>query len=133
MMGVWDIAHSTPLEIAAEMGIPLCLLVVGAWIVAFVILARGAIRRRREAVIPIAVLSVCLIAVIHSMVDFSLQIPGYMIVAFALLGIGLSQSLVEPMAVERERSENTEPGEAETEESGDTETPHEPRRRRRRR
>ena len=127
MMGVWDIAHSTPLEIAAELGIPLCLLVISAWIVAFVILIRGAIRRRRDAVVPIAALSVSLIGVAHSMVDFSLQIPGYMIVAFAVLGVGLSQSLVPPLAVEREGATSSEAGVEEP----DEEAPEERHRRRR--
>ena len=98
MMGVWDIAHSTPLEIAVELGVPLCALVIAAWIVAILILVSGARRRRRDAVVPIAALSVSLIGTLHSMVDFSLQIPGYMIVAFAMLGIGLAQSVM-PVSV----------------------------------
>jgi hypothetical protein len=32
------------------------------------------------------------VAVLHSLVDFTLQIPGYSIVALALVGAGLAQS-----------------------------------------
>ena len=130
MMGVWDIAHSTPLEIAVELGVPLCALVIAAWIVAIVILVRGATRRRRDAVVPIAALSVSLIGTLHSMVDFSLQIPGYMIVAFAILGIGLSQSVM-PVSVNGQ----AQAGEDEMEESEPDEMPRaeETGRRRRRR
>src|SRR5258705_416389 len=45
--GVWDIAHSTPLELAAELGIPLALLVAFAWVVGIVVLLRGTRRSRR--------------------------------------------------------------------------------------
>jgi hypothetical protein len=33
-----------------------------------------------------------MLAILHSLVDFSLQIPGYGIVALALIGSGLAQS-----------------------------------------
>ncbi len=91
--GVWEMAHNTPLEFAAELGIPLTILVTIGWIVAFGVLIRGIRTGRRRAIIPLAALSVSLIALLHSLVDFSLQIPGYAIVVFALLGVGLAQSL----------------------------------------
>src|SRR5262249_38612207 len=94
MRGLWDIAHSTPLELASEMGIPLALLVATAWIAALIILLRGASRRRRSVTVPLSALAVSLIALLHSCIDFSLQITGYSIVVFALLGLGLSQAIV---------------------------------------
>lgn len=93
MYGVWDRAHDTPLELAAEMGIPLALLVAIAWLTALSVLLRGVVIGRRRDIIPLAALIVSLIALAHSLVDFSLQIPGYAIVVFGLLGVGLSQSL----------------------------------------
>ncbi len=92
MWGVWDIAHDTLLEIAADMGVPIAALVVLAWIVIFAVLLRGAWTRRRDLVVPVAALAVAMLAVLHSLVDFSLQIPGYSIVALALIGAGLAQS-----------------------------------------
>jgi O-antigen ligase len=92
MWGVWDIAHNTLLEIASDMGVPIAILVIAAWIVAFAVLIRGAMIRRRHLVVPVAALAVAVLAVLHSMVDFSLQIPGYSIVALALIGAGLAQS-----------------------------------------
>lgn len=92
MRGVWDIAHNTPLELAAEMGLPLAAVVYLGWLTLFVILAAGIRKRRRDMVMPLAALSVGLIAVLHSCIDFSLQIPGYAIVIFALAGVGLAQS-----------------------------------------
>ena len=94
MWGVWDIAHNTPLEIAADMGVPIAALVVAAWIVIFAVLVRGVMIRRRGLVVPVAALSVAMLGVLHSLIDFTLQIPGYAIVATALIGAGLAQSLV---------------------------------------
>jgi len=108
--GVWDIAHSTPLEIAAELGIPLAAIVVFAWLVAILVLLRGTRRSRRETVAPIAALAVALIANLHSSVDFPLQVPGYAIVVFALVGVGLAQSLqTAPSQLRRTRKRLSEP------------------------
>jgi O-antigen ligase len=92
MWGVWDIAHNTLLEIASDMGIPIATLVVVAWIAIFAVLIRGALIRRRDLVIPVVALAVAILAVLHSLIDFSLQIPGYAIVALALIGTGLARS-----------------------------------------
>ena len=90
--GVWDHAHNTLLEIAADMGIPIAALVAIGWAIIFVALIHGVIVRKRGVVFPIAALTVALVAALHSLVDFSLQIPGYSIVALALVGAGLAQS-----------------------------------------
>jgi O-antigen ligase len=92
MYGVWDIAHSTPLELASEVGLPLAGVVCLGWIVMLAVLIRGIRTRRRDSFIPLAALSVSIIAILHSCVDFSLQMPGYAIVVFALVGAGLAQS-----------------------------------------
>lgn len=92
IVGIWDKAHSTPLELAIELGIPMTLVIAAAWFVALVVLGRGTRRSRRETVVPLAALGVCLIALLHTSIDFSMQVPGYAIVIFALTGIGLAQS-----------------------------------------
>lgn len=92
IFGVYDLAHSTPLELIADLGIPLAVVIGLCWIVILALLLRGATRRRRDRVIPLAALSIALIGLLHSMVDFSLQVPGYAIVAFAVVGAGLAQS-----------------------------------------
>lgn len=92
MNGVWDIAHNTPLELASEVGLPLTLLVAAGWLVAFLVLRRGIVVRHRDVIVPLTAFSVAMIANLHSLIDFSLQIPGYAIVVFGLTGVGLSQS-----------------------------------------
>jgi O-antigen ligase len=92
MYGVIDRAHSTLLELASEAGLPLASIVVIGWMIAFGVLARGVRIRRRDRMIPVAALSIGLLAALHSLVDFSLQIPGFAIVVFGLLGAGIAQS-----------------------------------------
>jgi O-antigen ligase len=90
--GVWDMTHNTLLQIAAEMGVPIAGLVVLAWLVIFAVLCRGTLVRTGGLIAPVAALAVALLAVMHSLIDFSLQIPGYAIVALSLIGVGLAQS-----------------------------------------
>jgi O-antigen ligase len=89
---IWNRAHSTPLELAAELGLPLALTIAAAWIAAIIVLLRGTRRSRRDTVAPIAALGVALAALLHSCIDFSLQTPGFAIVVFAIVGVGLAQS-----------------------------------------
>jgi hypothetical protein len=96
MYGIYDRAHSTLFELAAEAGLPLACIVVIGWMIAFGVLAHGVRTRRRDRIIPAAALSVGLLAVFHSLVDFSLQIPGFAIVVFGLLGVGVAQSFSSP-------------------------------------
>jgi O-antigen ligase len=91
---VWDYAHSTILEIAMEMGIPVAALVVIAALASLFLVGRAAItsskgsqRRPLAAIAGIMVLSY-----LHSTIDFSLQIPGYFILFGVLLGCGLANS-----------------------------------------
>lgn len=92
MWGVWDRAHSTPLELAADLGLPMAALIVVAWMIVLAVLVRGLLTRRRDLILPLGALAVAILALTHSAVDFSLQITGYSIVVFALVGAGLAQS-----------------------------------------
>jgi len=92
MMGVWDMGHSTPLELASEMGIPLAVIIAMAWLIALFVLILG-LRGHRSKTVPLSALAVSLIGLAHSFFDFSLQVAGYSIVVFALLGLGLSQAI----------------------------------------
>jgi len=90
--GVWDRAHSTPLELASDLGLPLAGLIVFAWLIVLCVLVRGVWIRQRDLIVPVAALAVAIVGLIHSMIDFSLQISGYSVVVFALAGAGLAQS-----------------------------------------
>jgi len=90
--GVWDAAHSTPLELASEVGIPMALLVAAGWVVMLIVLANGVFKRRRDAIIPLAAAATATLSLLHSCLDFTLQVPGYSIPFFAFFGAGLAQS-----------------------------------------
>jgi O-antigen ligase len=92
LAGVMDLAHSTPLELIADLGIPLATVIGLGWFVILTLLIRAVSRRHRDRIIPLAAFSIALIGLLHSMVDFSLQVPGYAIVLFAVVGVGLGQS-----------------------------------------
>ncbi len=103
--GVWDYAHSTILEIAVEMGIPIAAMVVIAAAISVIILVRGALRRQdwtRSWLSSIA--GIAVLSYLHSTIDFSLQIPGYFIVFWILLGCGLARAGSEKPAFRRARS-----------------------------
>jgi O-antigen ligase len=107
--GVWNVAHSTPLELAIELGIPLTVVIAVGWIVVFFVLMRGTRRSRRETVVPLAAMAASLIAILHTSIDFSLQVSGYAIVVFSAVGVGLAESFnVTPADGYRERGRRSQ-------------------------
>lgn len=92
MSGIWEQAHSTTLEIASEMGIPFTILVAAGWLTIFVLLGRGMVTRKRDEILPMTAFWIGLLAIAHSQIDFSLQIPGFSITICALVGTGLAQT-----------------------------------------
>jgi O-antigen ligase len=98
--GVWDYAHSTILEIAVEMGIPVAAMVVMAAFVSLFILARAALRSESRSRRPLAAITgIAVLSYLHSMIDFSLQIPGYLVLFGILLGCGLARASAAQAAV----------------------------------
>jgi O-antigen ligase len=97
-----DIAHSTPLETVVELGvlaaIPALVVVALPWAVSL----RGALTRRPAyRYLPAGAFAVAAIAILHSLIDFSLQIPAIGFVTAALLGMGWAQSFSRRERAER--------------------------------
>jgi O-antigen ligase len=91
--GVWDYAHSTILEIAVEMGIPIAAMIVIAAAVSVFILARTALESKDRSRSSLAAITgIAVLSYLHSMIDFSLQIPGYLILFGILIGCGLARA-----------------------------------------
>lgn len=91
--GVWDFAHSTILEIAVEMGLPIAAMTVIAVIASLVILAKAALRSSDGSrSLLSAITGIAVLSYFHSPIDFSLQIPGYMAPFGILLGCGLARA-----------------------------------------
>jgi O-antigen ligase len=91
--GVWDYAHSTLLEIAVEMGIPIAAMVVIATVASLLILAQAALRSKDRGRSSLsAITGIAVLSYLHSMIDFPLQVPGYLILFGILLGCGLARA-----------------------------------------
>jgi O-antigen ligase len=92
LAGYWDKAHNTYLETALELGIPAAALLMLAILIAAGICVYGALTRNREEIFPVIGVAATVIVGLHSLADFSLQIPA---VAFAfafILGTAYSQA-----------------------------------------
>jgi O-antigen ligase len=88
--GSIDTAHNVYLELAAELGPPIAAaLVIGlGWLI--LRLARSARRLRPGA--ALAATGACVLVAVHSLAEFSLQIPGVTATWLLLLGAGLGQA-----------------------------------------
>jgi hypothetical protein len=87
-----DKAHSTPVEFFVELGIPGGIAALAAGLLPWGVCLFGALRRRRRRYLPTAAFAVSGVAMLHSTIDFSLQIPAIGFVVSALLGMGWAQA-----------------------------------------
>lgn len=84
----WDFAHSSYLENLWEMGVPAAILFYGSlfWVAAIIL--RGALKRRRNRVYPVIATACIAAGALHSLVDFSLQMPATTAAFAFILGLG---------------------------------------------
>ena len=92
ILGIWDRAHNTYLEIFQGLG-----LLFGAMLIACVVVlvwecVKGARTRRRDATIPAIAASVSLLVGAHALIDFSLQLQAVTLTYMAVLGAGVAQA-----------------------------------------
>jgi O-antigen ligase len=95
--GIWDKAHSTFLEIAVEMGLPVAIAVLVAALGAWAFLGSAAVRvtGRRKYILASSA-GIVVMAISHSFVDFPLQIPGALVVFATLTGCALARGAAPP-------------------------------------
>ena len=88
-----DLAHSTPLETLVEVGVPMALVGFAIVLIPWGVSLYGALTRRRaHRYLPGAAFAVAAVPILHSVVDFSLQMPAIGFVVSALLGMGWAQA-----------------------------------------
>ncbi len=87
-----DKAHSTPLEWILDLGIPAAMCAFATVLVPVAICLRGCWRRRTDRYLPAVAFAASMVAILHSTVDFSLQIPAIGFIVSALLGMGWAQA-----------------------------------------
>ncbi|GGE48769.1 hypothetical protein GCM10007276_27420 [Agaricicola taiwanensis] len=96
--GIVNRAHSTPLEIAATMGVPFALLTIGVFLWLVWRLGQAAMKAPRGSSLLSAAFAASLVTGLHSLLDYSLQIPGFAFYAVALLSAGMARSIGRPTA-----------------------------------
>lgn len=89
--GIWDRAHNTLIEIAVEMGIPVAIAVFAGLLAILALLYRGSTTMSENNSLCICGFCVALLSFAHSLVEFSLQIPGFAITAFIIIGVGVAR------------------------------------------
>lgn len=90
--GVIVRAHSTYLENALELGIPAAAALVLAVVLLALVCLLGVRRRRNDAYYPALGFAASVLVGLHSVVDFSLQIPAVSVTYAFVLGLACAQS-----------------------------------------
>jgi O-antigen ligase len=92
MRFIMDKAHNDYLELAAGWGLPAAILWWSAivWLVG--ICARGVLRRKRHRAYPMLAVGASVLVGVHSIFDFSLQMPAIALTYAAILGLGVAQA-----------------------------------------
>lgn len=107
--GVWDAAHNSYLEGALGLGVVFVAVLVVAFAALGWALVTGLIERSRYRFAPIMGFASLLVVALHSLIDFSLQIPGNALFLAALLAGCVTISLedrssLDPLANKSERA-----------------------------
>lgn len=92
--GEWDLAHNAYLENLFEMGVPGAALMYGALGLLCILLAWRATGRRRDAVAAQAAFACTVLVALHSVMDFSMQMPAIAALYSAIAGLGASEASV---------------------------------------
>ncbi|MFE1601536.1 O-antigen ligase family protein [Methylobacterium sp. ID0610] len=88
MLGIWNKAHSTLIEIAVEVGVPFALCVLAAFAAAVGQLARAAWREPSRPILLVGAVALVQSG-LHSLVDYPLQIPGFALPVAVVVGAAL--------------------------------------------
>jgi O-antigen ligase len=91
--GLWDRAHNVFLEGYLGLGLPFAVVILFGLAYLLSIFLVGYRTRQRFRIVPLTGMGILLLAVLHSIVDFSIQIPGVAAYIAAALGAAVSISL----------------------------------------
>jgi hypothetical protein len=92
LSGIFDRTHNDYLEAAFELGIPAAAFLIAAIFYLGVQCCLGVLRRRRNAAYPALGAAATALVAVHSLADFSLQMPAVTATFAFLLGLGYAQS-----------------------------------------
>jgi len=89
---VWNRAHNTYLQLAAELGLPMTAALYAVAAVALYQTARGLAHRDEPAPLSVAAVGAFIVVGLHSLADFSLQIQAVGILFAVIAGAGYGES-----------------------------------------
>lgn len=99
VVGRWNQAHNTYLELLQGLGVPFGLALIGCVAIVVLRCLKGAMTRVENASIPALGASAGVLVGLHSLVDFSLEIQAVTLTFMAVLGAGLAQSESSRLAI----------------------------------
>lgn len=85
-----ELGHNSYLTLWVELGLFVGSLPLIALIVATIVIIRRIKRRTTELTMPVAALGILCLGAIHSLVDFSLEMPANVLVFLMVVGIGMA-------------------------------------------
>lgn len=89
---IMDKAHNDYLELAAGWGLPAAILWWSALAWLAFLCVRGVFIRRHNRVFPMLAVGATILVAVHSIFDFSLQMPAIALTYATILGLGVAQS-----------------------------------------
>jgi O-antigen ligase len=95
LYGYWETAHSVFLEAWLGLGVAFIFLAVIVYYQLARAYGRGVWARHRFRFVPLACLALLATLTLHSLVDFSLQVPGFALAAAGILGAGAAVALAD--------------------------------------
>jgi len=93
IFGVWERAHDFYLEGWLGLGLPFLVALAIGYLVLIAAFVRGVRVRHKFCFIPVMGLAALILASLHSVVDFSLQIPGLAVYFAAIMAATVTVSL----------------------------------------
>lgn len=91
--GIMHFAHDEFLENALDLGMPGFFLLITLLMTLIGFCIVGIMKRRRDVFFACAAVSASVLVGVHSLVDFSMQIPAVAVTYAAILGVGVAQSV----------------------------------------
>jgi O-antigen ligase len=91
--GLVDLAHNDYLENLLELGVPAALMLFATVLYLAGRCVLGVFRRRRDMIYPCAGVAATILIGVHSIFDFSMQIPAVAVTFAVILGVGVAQSV----------------------------------------
>jgi O-antigen ligase len=93
IVGVWDRAHNVFLEGYLGLGVPFAVVLVAGYAVLIGVFLQGLRSRRHFRFVPVMGFAALILASLHSLVDFSLEIPGVAAYFAAIMASSVTISL----------------------------------------